>query len=44
MIETLTALAVVAAAASFLAVRFARVLARKGRGCAGCSLARPGAF
>jgi hypothetical protein len=44
MIETVFALAVVAAAASFLAVRFARLVGRKGRGCAGCSLAKPGPF
>lgn len=42
MIESLFALAIVAAAASGLALRFARLVSRKGRGCAGCSLARPG--
>lgn len=42
MIESLIALSIVAAAVSALAVRFARLVGRKGRGCAGCSLARPG--
>ncbi|HEU4334570.1 MAG TPA: hypothetical protein VFT32_08770 [Candidatus Eisenbacteria bacterium] len=42
MIESLLALVIVAAAAAALAVRFSRLLGRKGRGCAGCSLARPG--
>lgn len=40
MIGSLVALAVVAAAASGLAVRFVRLVSRRGRGCAGCSLAR----
>ena len=44
MIQSLLALALVAASASGLAIRFARLVARKGRGCAGCSLARPGSF
>ena len=44
MIGSLLALALVASAASFLAVRFARLVARRGRGCAGCSLSRPGPF
>jgi hypothetical protein len=40
MIGSLVALSIVAAAAAGLAVRFARLVSRKGRGCAGCSLAR----
>jgi hypothetical protein len=42
VIDSLVALALVAAAAAGLALRFARLVARKGRGCSGCSLARPG--
>ena len=40
MIASLLALAIVAAASSALAVRFVRLVTRRGRGCAGCSLAR----
>jgi hypothetical protein len=42
MIQSLAALVVVAAVAGWLAVRALRLLLRKGRGCAGCSLARIG--
>lgn len=42
MIQSLVALVIVAAVTSWLALRFVRLLGRKGRGCAGCSLARSG--
>ena len=42
MIQSLVALAVVSAVAGWLTVRALRLLFRKGRGCAGCSLARAG--
>lgn len=41
MIQSLLALAIVAAVASWLTVRALRLLRRKG-GCAGCSLSRAG--